>query len=53
MPMNSTNDRSTWVPGPMRVKPMTRTAAIGRSATTVVLMERTTVWFTARFAASA
>ncbi len=52
MPMNSASDRSSSVPGPSSVKPTKSTAAIGRSATTVVLIERTRVWLTARLAAA-
>jgi hypothetical protein len=51
IPTNSARLRSSRVPGPSSVNPTTRIAAIGRSATTVVLMDRTRVWLTARFAA--
>ncbi|BDZ58070.1 hypothetical protein GCM10025872_17270 [Barrientosiimonas endolithica] len=47
MPMNSTIARSSRVPGPMRVNPKATTTAIGSSATTEVLIERTSVWLMA------
>ena len=52
IPMKSASERSSRVPGPSLAKPMTSTAMIGSTAMTVVLIERTRVWFTARFAAS-
>ncbi len=51
MPMNSTSERSRSTPGPSQRAPTTSTAAIGSRPITVVLMERTIVWLTARFAA--
>ncbi len=53
MPMNRTSERSSRVPGPSQTAPTTRIDRIGRRATTVVLIERTIVWLTARLAASA
>ena len=51
IPTNSARLRSSRVPGPRTVNPTTRIAATGSRATTEVLIERTRVWLTARFAA--
>ena len=48
MPMNSAREMSRRVPAPSTYDPMKRIAATGSSATTEVLIERTSVWFTAR-----
>ncbi len=50
---NSTSERSTSTPGPRKTVPTASTAAIGSRPMTVVLIERTIVWLTARFAACA
>ena len=53
MPMNSTRAMSRRVPAPSRNAPMNKIEPTGSTATTEVLIERTRVWFTARFAPSA
>ncbi len=52
MPTNSTSDRSFSSPLPSSSEPTTRIAATGSYAVSEVLMDRTRVWFSARFAAS-
>ena len=49
MPTKIASEMSRSVSAPSTNAPMNRIAATGRSATTVVLIERTSVWFTARF----
>lgn len=51
-PMKSANEMSRRVPAPSRIEPMNKIEATGRIATTEVLIERTRVWFTARFTRS-
>ena len=51
MPTNSTSARSLSSPFPSSVTPTTRIEATGSSAMIEVLMDRTRVWFRARFAA--
>ena len=51
MPTKSTSERSSSTPGPRNTAPTASTAAIGRRPMTVVLIERTIVWLTARLAA--
>ena len=53
MPTNSTSERSSSTPGPRKTAPTASTAVIGSRPMTVVLIERTIVWLTARLAASA
>ena len=49
--MNSATDRSSSDPAPSRPAPMTSRPSTGSSAITEVLIDRTRVWLTARFAA--
>jgi hypothetical protein len=51
-PTNSTRARSLRVPTPSRPAPTNSSPATGSSAITEVLMERISVWLTARLAAS-
>jgi hypothetical protein len=51
MPTNRASARSLSVPAPSRPAPTKRMAATGSSAMIEVLIERTSVWLTARFAA--
>ena len=53
MPMSSASEMSRRVSAPSTPAPMNRIAATGRAATTLVLIERTRVWLTARFTDSA
>ena len=50
MPTNSASARSFSEPLPSWTTPTYRIAPTGRSATIEVLIERTSVWLTARFA---
>ena len=52
MPTNSTSDRSFSSPLPSSSVPTIRIAVTGSSAMSEVLMDRTSVWFSARLAAS-
>ena len=52
MPTNSTSDRSLSVPVPSSAPPMNKIDATGSNAVSEVLIDRTSVWFSARFAAS-
>ena len=47
--MNRASEMSRSVPAPSTTAPMNRIAPTGSSATTEVLIDRTRVWFTARF----
>ena len=49
--MKRAKERSLRVPAPSRPAPTKRIDPTGIKATIVVLIERTTVWFTARLAA--
>ena len=51
MPTNRASERSSSTPGPRKSAPTASTAAIGSRPMTVVLIERTSVWLTARLAA--
>lgn len=53
MPTKSASAMSRSVPAPSRNAPMKRMPATGSSATTDVLIERTSVWLIARLARSA
>ena len=53
MPTNRASAMSRSVPAPRRNAPTNRIAPTGSSATTEVLIERTSVWLTARLAFSA
>jgi hypothetical protein len=53
IPMNKASEMSRRVPAPKTKAPMNKIAATGRTATIEVLMERTSVWFTARLTRSA
>ena len=53
IPTNRASERSSKVPVPIRIDPMIRIEATGSRATTEVLIDRTSVWLTARLAASA
>ena len=53
MPTNSASAMSRSVPAPRMNAPMNRMPLTGSSATTEVLIDRTRVWFTARFDSSA
>ncbi len=52
MPTISASEMSRSVPAPSSRAPMNRIAATGSTATMVVLIDRTRVWFTARLTAS-
>ncbi|MNI78182.1 hypothetical protein D3C73_1345340 [compost metagenome] len=52
MPTNNARERSRSVPAPRRPAPINRIAATGRTATIMVLMERTRVWLIARLTSS-
>ncbi len=52
MPTNSASAMSRRVPAPSRKAPMNRIAATGSTATIEVLIDRTSVWFSARLAIS-
>ena len=52
MPTNSASDRSLSVPAPRMHEPTNRIAPTGSRAMIEVLIDRTSVWLTARFAAS-
>ena len=49
MPTNSASAMSRSVPAPSSPAPMNRIEPTGRMPTTEVVMDRTSVWFTARF----
>lgn len=53
MPMSSASEMSRSVSAPRAPAPMKRIAATGSAATTLVLIDRTSVWFTARLTDSA
>ena len=53
MPTNSASAMSRSVPAPRMNAPTNRIAPTGSSATTEVLIDRTSVWLTARLAFSA
>ena len=52
MPTNSASDRSLSGPSPRMNVPAKSSAATGSTPMIVVLIERTSTWLTARFAAS-